>query len=117
MSHASVDRGPLEQLRIDVAVIKDKLPLLERINDSLSNLRENCRARHEELNRNHHDHLRKQESRILALESAHNTAQAIFESRTSWKAGRKALFWPAVMAVAASAQVLTTMLLYVLSNL
>ncbi len=46
--HAS-DRELLEQLMVDVAVIKDKLPLLERINDCLINLKENCRIRHEEL--------------------------------------------------------------------
>jgi hypothetical protein len=110
------DRELLEQLRLDVAVIKEKLPLLEKISNCFHNLKDTCRIRHEELERARHERHEKHEIRFSELETAQRVAHTIYEARSSWSNRHKALFWSSVVAVATSAQVLATVVIHFLSN-
>ncbi len=116
MSPHVSDRELLEQLMVDVAVIKDKLPLLERISDCLINLKENCRIRHEELEKARHERHRKHEARFAGLEAAHQVIQAVHEIKDAWNARQKALFWSAAVALATGAQVLAMIIIHFVSR-
>lgn len=116
MSPNASERELLEQLMVDVAVIKDKLPLLDKISNCLTNLKENCRVRHEELERSRHESHQKHEARFSGLEAAYQVTQALREMKESWSARQKALFWSAAVAVATGAQVLTTLIIHLLSR-
>ncbi len=116
MSPNMSDRELLEQLRLDVAVIKEKLPLLEKISNCLNNLKDNCRIRHEELERARHQRHEKHEIRFSELETAQRVASTLYEARTSWSSRHRALFWSSVVAVATSAQVLATVIMHFLSR-
>ncbi|HMK35315.1 MAG TPA: hypothetical protein VK463_09635 [Desulfomonilaceae bacterium] len=116
MSHNASDRELLERLMIDVAVIKDKLPLLEKISNCLTNLKENCRVRHEELERARHEKHQKHESRFSGLEAAHQVSRAVLEMKESWNTRQRALFWSAAVAVATFGQVLATIIIHLLSS-
>jgi hypothetical protein len=109
-------RELLEQLRLDVAVIKEKLPLLEKISSCLDNLKDNCRIRHEELERASQRRHEKHEIRFSELETAHRLSNSYYEAYASWASRHRALFWSSVVAVATSAQVLATVILHFLSG-
>jgi hypothetical protein len=116
MSPTASDRELLEQLMVDVAVVKDKLPLLEKISDCLINLKENCRERHEELEKARHESHQKHESRFAGLEAGYQVIQAVREVKDSWNARQKALFWSAAVAMATGAQVLATIIIHLVSR-
>jgi anti-sigma factor RsiW len=116
MSPNASERELLEQLMIDVAVIKDKIPLLEKISDCLTNLKDNCRVRHEELERSRHARHQNLEARFSGLEAEYQVSQALRDMKDSWTARQKALFWSAAVAVATAAQVLTTLIIHLLSR-
>jgi hypothetical protein len=116
MSPHVSDRELLEQLMIDLAVIKDKLPLLERISDCLINLKENCRVRHEELEKARHDRHRKHEARFAEIETGYQVIQAVHEIKDTWNARQRALFWSAAVAVATGAQVLAMIIIHFVSR-
>ena len=116
MSPNMSDRELLEQLRLDVAVIKEKLPLLEKISNCLSNLKENCRIRHEALERARQGRHEKHEIRFSELETAQRIAHTFDEARASWMSRHRALFWSSVVAVATSAQVLATVIIHFLAR-
>jgi hypothetical protein len=116
MSPNMSDRELLEELRLDVAVIKEKLPLLEKIGNCLNNLKDNCRFRHEELERARQRRHEKHEIRFSELETAQRMAHTFYEARASWTNRHKALFWSSVVAVATSAQVLATVIIHFLSR-
>ncbi len=116
MSPNVSDRELLEQLMVDVAVIKDKLPLLEKISDCLTNLKQNCRVRHEELEKARHERHHKHESRFAGLEASYQVTQAVHEIKESWNARQRALFWSAAVAVATGAQVLAMIIIHLLSR-
>jgi hypothetical protein len=116
MSPNMSDRELLEQLRLDVAVIKEKLPLLEKISSCLNNLKDNCRIRHEELERARHRRHERHEIRFSELETAQRVANTLYEAHTSWTSRHRALFWSSVAAVATSGQVLATIIIHFLSR-
>jgi hypothetical protein len=116
MSPNMSDRELLEQLRLDVAVIKEKLPLLEKISNCLNNLKDSCRIRHEELERARHRRHERHEIRFSELETAQRVAHTLYDARTSWASRHRALFWSSVVAVATSAQVLATVIIHFLSR-
>jgi len=116
MSPNITDRELLEQLRLDVAVIKEKLPLLEKISACLNNLKDNCRIRHEALERARHRRHEKHEIRFSELETAQRVAHTFYEVRASWTTRHTAIFWSSVVAVATSAQVLATVIIHFLSK-
>jgi hypothetical protein len=116
MSPNMSDRDLLEELRLDVAVIKEKLPLLERISNCLNNLKDNCRVRHEELERARQRRHEKHEIRFSELETAQRITHTFHEADASWTSKRRALFWSSVVAVATSAQVLATLVIHFLSR-
>ncbi len=115
MSPNMSDRELLEHLRLDVAVIKEKLPLLEKISNCLSNLKSNCRTRHEDLEKARHRRHERHEVRFSELETAQRMAHTFYEAHASWTNRHRALFWSSVVAVATSAQVLATVILHFLS--
>ncbi|MGB6065219.1 MAG: hypothetical protein WBG50_10445 [Desulfomonilaceae bacterium] len=116
MSPNMSDRELLEHLRLDVAVIKEKLPLLEKISNCLNNLKSNCRIRHEELERARHRRHERHEVRFSELETAQRMAHTFYEAHASWTNRHRALFWSSVVAVATSAQVLATVVIHFLSG-
>jgi hypothetical protein len=107
----------LEKLNVDVAVIKDKLPVLERISDCLVKLKDNCRIRHEDLERSRRDKYEKYEMRLSGLEAAQQVTHAVFTSHDSWNSRQRVLFWSAVIAVATSAQVVAIIISHFLSKM
>jgi hypothetical protein len=110
------DRELLETLMIDVAVIKDKIPVLDRINDHLSNLKSECLRRHDDLNQAARQTQAKHEARFAGLETAQQVAKAVSQAQASWSAKRKALFWSGVVAVSTAAQVVATVLIYIFKS-
>lgn len=110
------DRELLETLMIDVAVIKNKISVLDRINDSLANLKNECVRKHEELNQSARRTQAEHESRFAGLETAHEVAKAVNQAQASWSAKRKALFWSAVVAVSTAAQVVATVLISIIKS-
>jgi hypothetical protein len=116
MSPHVSDRELLEQLMIDVAVIKDKLPLLERISDCLINLKENCRVRHDELEKERHDRHRTHEARFAEIETGYQVIQAVHEIKDTWNARQRGLFWSAAVAVATGAQALAMIIIHFVSR-
>jgi hypothetical protein len=110
------DRELLETLMIDVAVIKDKISVLDRINDYLSNLKSECVKRHEDLSQAARQIQAHHEARFAGLETAHEVAKAVSQAQASWSAKRKALFWSGVVAVSTAAQVVATVLIYVIKS-
>jgi hypothetical protein len=116
MSIQGSDRELLEQLRVDVAVIKNKSLVLDKIAESIERLKENCRGRHEELDRAHLERSQKHEARLSNLETAYKVSQALYKAEDMGRRRRAALFWSAVVAVATSAQVLATFILHLLSK-
>lgn len=117
MSHKSSELELLEKLNVDVAVIKDKLPLLDRISDCVMKLKDNCRIRHEALERARQDRHEKFEIRLSGLEAAQQVTHAIFETRHASNSRQRVLFWSAVVAVATSAQVVALIVAHFLSKM
>jgi hypothetical protein len=117
MSNKSSELELLEKLNVDVAVIKEKLPLLDKISDCLAKLKDNCRIRHETLERARQDRHEKHELRLAGLEAAQQVTHAIFETRHASSSRQKLLFWSAVVAVATSAQVVAIIVAHLLSRM
>ncbi len=117
MSHKSSELELLEKLNVDVAIIKEKLPLLEKISDCMTKLKDNCRVRHEALERARQDRHEKHEIRLAGLEAAQQVTHAIFETRHSGNTRQRFLFWSAVVAVATSAQVMAVIVAHLLAKM
>ncbi len=112
MAVGKTDREILEALMIDVAVIKDKAPLLERIDQAVQSFKMDCARKHAELGAAEMARLQKCGSRFAALESARSVAEALGAAKDSWSHSRKVLFWSGVVAVATAAQVATAALIH-----
>lgn len=117
MSDKSSELELLEKLNVDVAIIKEKLPLLDKISDCMTKLKDNCRIRHEALERARQDRHEKHEIRLAGLEAAQQVTHAILETRHASSSRQRLLFWSAVVAVATSAQVVAVIVAHLLTKI
>jgi hypothetical protein len=110
------ERELLEALMVDVAVIKEKLSVLDKMGCAMANWQDECRANHRELDQAEKERCRSHEARFSALEAAHEISKAVLKAQDTWSARQKAVFWSAVVGVATFAQVITSVIFNLISK-